>query len=272
MTNKYSTILVERKFKDQVVIVTLNRPKRLNAMTYELMQELYDVCLELESDDKARVVVLGGAGKAFCAGADLSASAMGVGGRKWNGLHFPNQEHFSRVILKLAQIPQPVIACTQGAAAGGGFSLALAADIRLAGKSFKGIPSYINLGLTGCEMGSSFHLPRFVGSSTASMILLTGDAIEAEQALNTGLASGVYEDSEVLNEGVKLAQRMCEKTSWLGLRLTKRQLRAAADGGSLAATIHTEDVRQVLCLHDRSSKAFLAKMIKRFAKKKKSKL
>merc|ERR1719233_1718006 len=220
----------------------------------------------------ARVVVLGGAGKAFCAGADLAASSMGVGGRKWNGLHFPNQEHFSRVILKLAQIPQPVIACTQGAAAGGGFSLALAADIRLAGKSFKGIPSYINLGLTGCEMGSSFHLPRFVGASTASMILLTGDAIEADQALRTGLVSGVYEDSDVRSEGLKLAQRMCEKTSWLGLRLTKRQLRSAGDGGSLAATIHSEDVRQVLCLHDASSKAFMKKIIARFGKKKKSKL
>jgi len=271
MRNKYESILIDHIHENQVVIITLNRPSRLNALSSQVIQDLLDVCLELESNETARVVVLCGAGRAFCAGADLTnfGKNTNIEKKDW---HYPSQEHFSRIILKLAQIPQPIIACVQGYAAGAGFSLALAADIRIGGKTFKAMPSFINLGLTGCEMGTSFHLPRFVGSSVASMVLLTGDAIEAEQALRTGLVSAIYEDSEVRDEGVKLAKRMCDKTSFLGLRLTKRQLRSAADGGSLAAVIHSEDVRQVLCMHDRSSKAFMKKMIARFTKKKSSKL
>ena len=188
-----STLLIERPGdKGDVVVITLNRPRRLNAMSFELMQELYDALCALETDARARVVVLLGAGKGFCSGADLIAAATGRGGRRWKGSHFPNQQHFSRVILKLAAIPQPVIACVHGHAAGGGFALALAADVRLAGASFKGHCAFVRLGLSGCEMGSSFFLPRYVGHSVASELMLTGARPALPIYWGTPLASGEF--------------------------------------------------------------------------------
>ena len=210
-----STLLVERPGeKGDVVVITLNRPRRLNAMSFELMQELYDTLCALETDARARVVVLVGAGKGFCSGADLVAAATGHGGRRWKGSEFANQQHFSRVILKLAAIPQPVIACVHGHAAGGGFALALAADVRLAGESFKGHCAFVRLGLSGCEMGSSFFLPRYVGHSVASELMLTGDVIAAPRALATGLVSAVHPDAALLAEGVALAHfsRRCRNS------------------------------------------------------------
>ena len=133
----------------------------------------------MEQYVKIGVVIIRGSGKGFCSGADLLASATGVGGQKWDGSEYYNQQHFSGVIKKMRRIPQPVIAAVHGAASGGGFSLALSADVRIAGESFKGNAAFIKIGLTGAELGSSYFLPRQIGSSIASELLLTGNFINA---------------------------------------------------------------------------------------------
>jgi enoyl-CoA hydratase len=133
-----------------------------------------------------------------------------------------------------------------GAACGGGFSLALASDVRLAGESARMNAAFIRVGLSACDVGSSYFLPRLVGASLASELLLTGRFIEAERALQTGLVSKVVPDAELEGEGRTLANEMLANTP-LGLRLTKECLNASIDAGSLEAAIAMEDRNQMLC-------------------------
>lgn len=160
MERSFDTLLVSSADEGAIVTVTLNRPHKLNAMTTELMNELYEALDTLEFDDTCRVVILTGSGRGFCAGADLLANALGVGGTKWDSTRISNQERFSRVSTKIARLPQTVIAAVHGPVAGGGFALALAADMRIAGESAKMNAAFVKIGLSGCEMGVSYFLPK----------------------------------------------------------------------------------------------------------------
>jgi len=253
----YETLDVQRE--GAVTWLTLDRPDALNAMNPALVTELRDFLSGLPQDRECRVVVLRGAGRAFCAGLDLKEPGGGAGGVS-EGLRL--QRRISELPLLLRRAPQPVIACVHGAACGGGFALALASDVRLAGESARMNAAFIRIGLSACDVGVSYLLPRVVGASVASELLLTGRFIHAERALATGLVSAVVPDAKLEDEARALAEEMLATTP-LGLRLTKECLQHSVDAGSLEAAIAMEDRNQQLCAATNDFRegiaAFLAK-------------
>ena len=178
----YQTLSVERR--DAVDTLTLNRPEALNAINTEMVTELRDYFDRLTETPSTRVVVLRGAGKAFCAGLDIKQSSFGGGNApEPYGAGMGFQGYLAEVYIRMRRCPQPIIALVHGPACGGGFCFALASDIRIAGASARMNAAFIRVGLSACDMGSSYFLPRLVGTSVASELMLTGRFIHAERAL-----------------------------------------------------------------------------------------
>jgi enoyl-CoA hydratase len=227
-----------------VAWLTLNRPESLNALNPQLVTELRDFFGGLPDRDDVRVVVLRGAGRAFCAGLDLKDHG-GDGDRTPEGA-MRGQRRISEIVMMMRRCPQPIIACVHGAAAGGGFALALASDVRLAGESARMNAAFIKLGLSACDIGVSYFLPRTVGASVAYELMMTGRFIHADRALATGLVSCVVPDDALEAEARQLAQEMIQ-TSPLGLRLTKECLNASLDAPNLESAVAMEDRNQVIC-------------------------
>jgi enoyl-CoA hydratase len=223
-------------------------------MSRQLVDELRDFFASLpDRQHEIRVVVLRGAGRAFCAGLDLKETTQPAvdSARASSGLGGPSvgmrmQRRISELPVLMRRAPQPIIACVHGPACGGGFALALASDVRLAGESVRMNAAFIKIGLSACDIGVSYFLPRLVGASLASELLLTGRFIEAERALATGLVSRVVPDDQLEDEARALADEMLQ-TSPLGLRLTKECLDMSLDAGSLEQVIAMEDRNQILC-------------------------
>ena len=197
---EFETLLLEEH--GAVDWLTLNRPDSLNALNPTMVSELTDYFRDLATRQDRRIVVLRGAGRAFCAGLDLKAGGDAEKaielGTVQEGLVF--QRAIAEIYLAMHRCPQPIVALISGAACGGGFSLALAADIRIADSTAKMNCAYIRLGVGGCDMGSSYFLPRLVGSSLAAELILTGKFIDAQRALALGLVFGAFA-SEVLRGG-----------------------------------------------------------------------
>jgi enoyl-CoA hydratase/carnithine racemase len=226
----YEHLLVETR--GSALWVTMNRPERLNALNRRLVEELRDLFVGLYWRHEVRVVVLRGAGRGFCAGLDLKARENSGGG-------------VSQGLIGQRQISE-IVALVNGAAAGGGFALALASDVRIATPTLKMNAAFIRIGLSACDIGVSYFLPRMVGVSVASELMLTGRFIHAERAVALGLVSKIVEPSELDMEGDALAQEMLATTP-LGLRLTKECLNHSIDAGGLEAAIAMEDRNQILC-------------------------
>ena len=250
------------KREEQVEWVMMNRPEQRNALNGELVDALVEYFEGLRQREDVRIVVLGAAGKHFCAGADLSSNAFDVNNRHpraiWN-----TQRQIARIYLAMRKCPQPIISMIQGAACGGGFSLAMASDIRIAGESAKMNAAYIKIGLTGCDMGSSYFLPRLVGTSVASELLMTGRFIHAERALAVNLVSEVVPDKQLPVAAQAFVDDML-LTAPMGLRLTKDALNMAIDAPSLEAAMAVEDRHQsLLALTDDMTEAGIAFFEKR---------
>ena len=229
--------------------VTLNRPDRLNALDPSLIDALNDYFGKLQRDRDTRVVLLKGAGKAFCAGLDLKeAMARRAGQQEPPGVteSLDSQRRIADIVMLMRRCPQPIISLIQGAAAGGGFALALASDIRIAAKNARMNCAFIKLGLGGCDIGTSYFLPRLVGVSVASELILTGRFIGAERALAVGLVSEVVEEAQLDAAAEPYIDAMLT-ASPVGLRLSKECLNMSVDAGSLEAAIAMEDRNQVLC-------------------------
>ena len=199
----YETLGVERE--GHLTWLTLQRPDALNALSTRMIEELHDFLFRLPEDRETRVLALRGAGKAFCAGLDLKESRGGDGGVP-EGLRV--QRQVAELASMMRRAPQPVIAAVQGAAAGGGFALALAADVRIAADTARMNAAFIRIGLSACDVGVSYFLPRAVGASVASELLLTGDFIEADRALRTGLVSEVVPEDALETATRDMAERM----------------------------------------------------------------
>jgi enoyl-CoA hydratase len=237
----YETIEITRE--GHLTWLALDRPDALNALSTRLVDELRDFFAGLSDDTETRVVVVRGKGRAFCAGLDLKEDRSGNPRGVSAGLR--GQRHIAEIPLLMRRAPQPIIAAVHGAAAGGGFAIALAADVRIAGESARMNAAFIRLGLSACDIGVSYFLPRLVGASVASELLLTGDFIHADRALATGLVSRVVPDAELESAAREMAGRMLRNAP-LALRLTKECLGVNVDAGSLAAAIAMEDRNQVL--------------------------
>ena len=234
----FETLHVERRGAAEWL--TLNRPEQLNALNSAMVEELNAYFSGLKKRLETRVVVLKANGRAFCAGLDL---AEGVQGGVRDA--YAVQTAIGDIMKGIANCPQPVIALLHGAACGGGFTLALAADIRLAAPNTRMNAAFIKIGLTGCDMGSSYFLPRLVGASVASELLLTGRFIDADRALRVNLVSDVVEKDQLEASAQALIDDMLQ-TAPMGLRLTKQALRLALDAPSLDAAMALEDRHQVM--------------------------
>lgn len=240
----YETLNVQRE--GPVTWLTLNRPDSLNALNRMMVTELRDFFGTLPAQHDTRIVVLRGAGKAFCAGLDLKEGpSADDSGSVQAGLR--SQRRISELVLMMRRAPQVFVACVQGAACGGGFALALASDVRIAGASARMNAAFIRIGVSACDIGVSYFLPRLVGVSVASELLLTGRFIHAPRALATGLVSEVVADEELEAAARRLVGEMLG-TSPLGLRLTKECLNASVDAASLEHVIAMEDRNQILCV------------------------
>jgi len=239
----YETLRVHRE--GHLTWLVLDRPASLNALDSTLVTELRDFFSGLASDTETRVVAVRGAGRAFCAGLDLKEHRSRERGRPSVPDALRAQRRISELVVLMRRAPQPIIACVHGAACGGGFALALAADVRIAGESARMNAAFIRLGLSACDVGVSYFLPRLVGASLAAELLLTGNFIDAARAERVGLVSRVVPDAELEPAGRALAADMLRNTP-LGLRLTKDCLTQSLDAASLEQVIAMEDRNQVL--------------------------
>ena len=236
------TLVLEEK--GSVDWLTLNRPDSLNALNPTMVAELTHYFRGLADRPERRIVVLRGSGRAFCAGLDLKAYSDMKGTTVQRGL--ASQRGIAEIYLAMRRCPQPIVSLITGAACGGGFSLALASDIRIADSTAKMNCAYIRIGLGGCDMGSSYFLPRLVGSSVAAELILTGKFIDSQRALSLGLVSQVVEPGQ-LESAIEDDLQLMLTNSPIGLRLSKEVLNVNVDIGSLEAAIALEDRNQILC-------------------------
>jgi len=228
-----------------VLWVTMNRPERLNALNRLLVEELRGLFVDLYWRHDIRVVVLAGAGRGFCAGLDLKERDDGNRKRTVSeGL--TGQRHISEIVMAMRRCPQPIIALVNGPASGGGFALALASDVRIASSTARMNAAFIRIGLSACDIGVSYFLPRMIGSSAAAEFMLTGRFIDAERGRELGLFTKVVGEDQLEAEARGFVRDMLHATP-LGLRLTKEALNHAIDAQSLEAAIAMEDRNQILC-------------------------
>ncbi|MBW8815288.1 MAG: enoyl-CoA hydratase/isomerase family protein [Caulobacterales bacterium] len=266
MSDGYTTVRVDRE--GAVDWLTLNRPERLNTLNGAMVRELWTYFSRLEANFSRRIVVLRGAGAHFCAGMDLKAQSD-PGERLPSGQATAGPEaSLSGVVRLMRRCPQPIISLVHGSACGGGFALALASDIRIAGETARMNDAFVKLGLSGCELGLSFFLPRIVGLSIAAELMMTGAFIDAERAKAVGLVSSVTTDAGMADAARGLVAQML-RTSPLGLRQTKATLNQALRLSDLDAVINLEEHAQITCMQSgdfhEATRAFLEKREPRYA-------
>ncbi|MFD4972911.1 enoyl-CoA hydratase/isomerase family protein [Streptomyces sp. NPDC058424] len=238
----YETLSLEER-SPGVVVAVLNRPDRYNAMTNTMFAELEHMAIALDDEDDCRVVILTGAGKAFCAGYDLAAAedlphlgALGM---------LDQQERAARALLAVRSMRAPVIAAVNGPAAGGGLSLALAADIRLASPDAKFNAAFVRIGLSAGDLGASWLLTRLIGPAATSEICFTGRFVHPDEALSLGLVNGVSEPDALLDDALALARSIVANSPG-GVQLSKRALQANMETASYAAALELENRGQAL--------------------------
>jgi enoyl-CoA hydratase len=240
-----SFVLIDKP-SPHVSLITLNRPERMNAMAFDVMMPLRRALEEVSVDNDTRVVVLTGAGDAFCSGADLEDSGVvpDIAGLTTPAIAWRAMELLHDVIIAIRRMHQPVIGAINGAAIGGGFCLAVATDIRIASVQAYFRAAGINNGLTSTELGISYLLPRAVGASRAFEILLSGRDVDAREAEHIGLASRSVPAEEMLGACYELAERIIG-FSRVGVEGTKRLLWASLDASSLHAHMDHEGHAQL---------------------------
>lgn len=241
-----SQVLVDKP-QPHTTVVTLNRPERLNALSIDLVIELHDALEAVAADNDTYVVVLTGAGRAFCSGLDLKDYGIipNIDGLQVGRIAQRSMRYYSRLVPLLRRMPQPVIGAINGSAFGGGMCLTLGCELRLAATSAVFNATGIVNGLTSTEMGVSYLLPRLIGAAHSNDLLLTGRRVDADDALRVGLVSRVVADDELLPEALAVAARMCEFSPY-GLAMTKDLLWANLEVGSLDAAIELEDRNQLM--------------------------
>jgi enoyl-CoA hydratase/carnithine racemase len=272
---QYNTIKFELR-DDGIGILALNRPDKLNAISFEMEEELHHVLDHLMTNLDCRVLILRGEGRAFSAGTDLQEGLILNSKKKPAGydrfyyLNVPeplkkklyHQWRISQIIIKMRKISQPIIALTHGAAAGGGFGFAMASDMRIGSEDVKFINASINIGLTGADVGGSYFLPRLIGMAKASEMMYSGRAIGAQEAKDCGFLIKVVKKEKLLEEGLNLAQELLKKSP-LGLRMTKQAINLSLDSPSLENIIQYENSSIVLSFSSKdineASSAFFEK-------------
>jgi enoyl-CoA hydratase/carnithine racemase len=230
-----------------VCTITLNRPDKLNALTFEVYHELRDAFYALAKDPEVRTIVVTGKGRAFCSGGDVNSIIGALFGRDAVGLlEFTSMT--CDLIRAMRQCPKPVIAAVNGIAAGAGAMIALASDIRIGDPKSRFAFLFVKVGLSGADMGATFLLPRVVGLGRATKWLMTGEKIDAATAHTAGLLNEVVAEGTVLEEATALARELANGPA-SGLAVTKRLLNTSM-GGDLESALEQEAIAQALCMED----------------------
>ena len=245
-TESSDEVLISRPLEG-VCQITLNRPSRLNALTASLVQTLHDTLDEIAADNSVRVIILTGAGRGFCAGLDLGGygetPGMKVTGKVEKG--FATQKHIANLIPHMRHTPQPIIAAVNGAASGGGLALVLGSDIRIAAQSAKFNAAFIRIGLSACDIGTSWLLPRLVGAARAHELMLTGRIFLADEAERIGLVLETLPD-DLLMERVYAKAEEIMLNSPIGVALTKEGMWSALEIPGMQAAIDLENRQQIM--------------------------
>ncbi|MFX1426964.1 MAG: enoyl-CoA hydratase/isomerase family protein [Promethearchaeota archaeon] len=261
----YETIKIEER-DDGISIITFNRPERLNAMSFQFTEDMLDYLSTLEDSYTIRILIITGEGRGFSSGLDLKESQIFYKKRvpeeyeKFKYLTANDivkrsviaQKRLSKIMVKLRKIPQPVIAAVNGPAYGGGLGLAIASDIRIASESAVFCNAFIKIGVSGADMGSSYWLPRLIGFSRAAEFMYTGRDMNAKEADKIGLVSRVVPNNELLNEALKIAKLILNKSP-MGVRLTKEALNMNVDAPSLETAIEIENRTQSICINTKDA-------------------
>jgi len=233
--------------RPDIAVLTLNRPEKLNALSYELVEDLHAALDGIRANNECRVVVLTGTGRGFCSGLDLTDPNPPEAG---GGTEFPRsgmrwQERIADLTARIHRLRQPVIAAVNGAAYGGGFGIALACDIRIASESARFCTQFIKLGIGGCDIGVSYTLPRIIGAGPAFDLILTARVVDADEALRLGIVSRLSPDSSVLDDALAVAETLCGYGKF-GVESTKQVMWANLDASSLESALHLENRSQIL--------------------------
>jgi enoyl-CoA hydratase len=247
-----------------VTQLTLDRPDRLNALTYDLVAELHAALDAVAADQDCRVVVITGAGRGFCAGLDLNGFGLVPGtegqGRPQQGMAV--QQFIARLVPHLRSLRQPVISAVNGPAAGGGLAIALASDVRLCSTEARFGTAFVRLGLSGCDIGVSWLLPRLIGASRAWELMLTGRVIDAAEADRLGLVTRVVEPDRLLDEAYTVADQIIANSP-MGVWMTKEVMWSNLEVGSLQAGIDLENRTQIMTSATEDSRRAMASSLAR---------
>jgi len=235
------------KPRPHVSVITLNRPERMNALSFDTVKPLHDAILEVGADNDTFAVVLTGAGRGFCSGLDLEDHGIppNIAGLPMSRIATRAMAVFSDLVPAMRNIPQPVIGAINGPAYGGGLCLAVACDIRFGAESATFCGAGIKNGLTGTELGISWILPRMIGAAHAFELILTGREVDARDAERIGLVSRVVPDAQLLDLALATAEQICAHSAH-GVAMTKQVLWSNLETGSLHAAMDLEARNQLL--------------------------
>jgi len=235
------------KPRPHVSLITLNRPERMNALSFDTVKPLHDAILEAGADNDTFAVVLTGAGRGFCSGLDLEDHGIppNIAGLPMSRIATRAMAVFSDLVPAMRNIPQPVIGAINGPAYGGGLCLAVACDIRFGAESATFCGAAIKNGLTGTELGISWILPRVIGAAHAFELILTGREVDARDAERIGLVSRVVPDAQLLDLALATAEQICAHSAH-GVAMTKQVLWSNLETGSLHAAMDLEARNQLL--------------------------
>jgi enoyl-CoA hydratase len=243
-----NTVRVQEADED-ILLVTLNRPERLNAITFELIAEVSEVVRAVDLDQTTRAVILTGAGRGFCAGFDLMGDPSVPSGAEGVGPivgRFMGQDQIATLNENIHRSRKPWIAAVNGPCVGGGFAMALACDIRVAAGAARFGAVFIKVGASNCDMGTSYFLPRFVGASRSAELLLTGRIFDATEAQEMGLVVDVVDDGSEVERSLEIA-RLIRENPPFGTWMTKETMWETVDSPSLRHAIDIENRTQIMC-------------------------
>jgi enoyl-CoA hydratase/carnithine racemase len=259
------SFLYEPDARTGVATITLNRPDRLNALTFDVYRELRDAFRALDTEPGVRAVIITGAGRAFCSGGDVEDIIGALFERDDAGL-LAFTELTCDVILAMRQCRRPIIGALNGTVAGAGAVIAAACDVRVAADSARIAFLFTKVGLSGADMGAAWLLPRLVGLGHATELLMTGEFIDAATALRIGLYNRVVAGANVLEEARRFAEKLAHGPS-VALGVTKEALNREAHM-DLTAALDAEARAQAECMRNpnfrEAYEAFKAKRVPKF--------
>ena len=245
----YECLIYETK--DKVATLTLNRPERMNALGGTLREDFYDALTRSIEDPEVRVIVITGAGRAFCSGGDVKAMNENREANRGRPVMEKVAPGRDRSVLLMRESPKPLIAAVNGAAAGAGMNLALGCDIRLASTAAKFSQAFVRRGLHP-DWGGTYFLPRIVGMAKAAEMIFTGQIIDANEALRLGIVSSLHAPEQLMAATYELAAKIAAGPP-IAIRLARRALYHNADA-DLKSSLEFETFAQNICYETEDSR------------------